>query len=244
MDKQEPKAETKQVPVVFTRKNPSKDYLSLGEQYRLLYSTEGSELTNGRKIAPEEIFANGEFGKEAGTIKTLMAKNDCRSILNFGCGNPDAFLKHTFIDKKTFIKHDGIDKHPVYNSIYDFLGKPYYKMYDPGIEGLQEYPDFPSEMVVCTDVLEHIPHQDIPWFLDELIKLTTKVLHVSIHLGPAVTVLPDGRNAHVTIKPREWWLWKIHQAQDRAKHQIRISTVYRYPVSSPGVYTDIDYTKY
>jgi hypothetical protein len=228
----------------YSRQAPSEDYSSLSEQYSLLYSKTGSKLTNGKELKPEEMFANGEFGKEADTIKTLMYIHSCRSILNFGCGNPDAFFKHKFIDRKTTVIEDAVEKNPIWDSIYDFLGRPYVKMYDPGIEALNTYPDFPSEMVVCTDVLEHIPEQDIPWFLDELLKLTTKVLHVSIHLGPAVTILPDGRNAHVCIKPREWWLWKLQQAQDRARHYVRVSTVYRYPVSAPGVYTDIDYAKY
>ena len=117
-------------------------------------------------------------------------------------------------------------------------------MYDPGIAGYDTYPDFPAELVVCTDVLEHIPAQDIPWFLDELIKLTTKVLHISIHLGPALTILPDGRNAHVCIKPREWWMWEIHQAEQRASHNVRINPVYRYPVGPDGNYTEIDYSLY
>lgn len=229
----------------YTRENPSEEYLSLGEQYRLLYSTEGGTLASGKKRAPEEMFANGEYAKEAPTIKALMEKNDCRSMINFGCGNPDAFFKHTFIDKKVKKKVGDDTMSPKYDSVYEYLGSPpFVKMYDPGIEELSEYPDFPAEMVVCSDVLEHIPAQDIPWFLDELFKLTTKVLHVTIHLGPAVTFLPDGRNAHVTVRPRDWWRQHIEDAKARANHQIHVSTVLRYPIDENGDYKVIDYDKY
>tara|TARA_B100000767_G_C19592509_1_gene462096 strand:- start:111 stop:812 length:702 start_codon:yes stop_codon:yes gene_type:complete len=231
--------------MAYSRENPSEEYKSLSEQYRLLYSTEGSTLTNKIKLPPEKMFANGEYAKEAPRIKRLMAKNDCRSIINFGCGNPDAFYTHRFVNEEVKITIDGGgSKSPVYDSVYDFLGKPYVKMYDPGIKELSFYPDFPAEMVVCTDVLEHIPAQDIPWFLDELFKFTTKVLHVSIHLGPAVTVLPDGRNAHVCIRPRDWWRQEISRAEDRAGHQIHISTVFRYPLDANGDYTNINYDDY
>ena len=232
-------------PMKYSRQNPSEDYTSLGEQYRLLYSEKGATLTNKKKIAPENMFANGEYAKEAPTIKKLMEKHDCRSLINFGCGNPDAFFKHKYINHnvKRPIEGGG-SKSPQYNSVYDFLGRPYVKMYDPGIEELSVHPDFPAEMVVCTDVLEHIPAQDIPWFLDELFKLTTKVLHVSIHLGPAVTILPDGRNAHVCVRPRDWWRQEIANAEARASHFVRTSVVFRYPISAPGVYTDIDYDNY
>ena len=228
----------------YTRQNPSDDYLSLGEQYRLLYSTEGATLSNDRKLAPEEMFANGEYAKEAPTIKQLIEKNDCRSLINFGCGNPDAFFKHKFLDKKTVKEVDGVQLSPEWPSVYDYLGRPFIKMFDPGIKELSDYPDFPAEMVVCTDVLEHIPPQDIPWFLDELLKLSTKVLHVSIHLGPALTTLPDGRNAHVCVRPRDWWRQQLTDAETRANHQVRINVVFRYPIHGPGQYTEIDYSKY
>lgn len=230
--------------IIYTKDSPSKDYLSLGEQYRLLYSTEGSTLTTGRQVKPEDMFANGEFAKEAPTIKKLMEKNDCRSLINFGCGNPDAFFKHPFIDKSSTIDKGGVAMNPRHKSVWSYLGKPYIKMYDPGIEELNVYPDFPAEMLVCTDVLEHIPAQDVPWFLDELLKLTTKVLHVSVHLGPAVTILPDGRNAHVCVRPRDWWRQQITKAEARASHQVRINVVFRYPVHGKGQYTEIDYKQY
>lgn len=229
----------------YTKQNPSEDYLSLAEQYRLLYSTEGGSLANGTKRAPKEMFANGEYGKEAPVIKRLMEKNDCRSLINFGCGNPDAFFVKPYIDK-TIVEEDdkGNKMSPVHDSVYDYLGRPYVVMYDPGIEELSEYPTFPGEMVVCTDVLEHVPAQDIPWFLDELFNLTTKVLHVTIHLGPAVTFLPDGRNAHVTVRPRDWWYQQIEAAKKRASHQIHVNTVMRYPVDKKGNYVNIDYSQY
>jgi hypothetical protein len=35
------------------------------------------------------------------------------------------------------------------------------------------------------------------------------VAFITIHTGPAMKHLPDGRNAHLTQEPIEWWLPKL-----------------------------------
>jgi hypothetical protein len=37
---------------------------------------------------------------------------------------------------------------------------------------------------------------------------------MSVHMGPALKTLPDGRNAHLIQEPVEWWLPKIMQRFD------------------------------
>jgi|TARA_Y100000034_G_scaffold115959_1_gene153691 hypothetical protein len=213
----------------YSRQNPSEEYLSLGEQYRLFHSIPYE--WEKRKVAPEDIFVVDRMQIVVLTIKKLMEQHDCRSIINFGCGKPDEFFKYKYINKSVKKPSQHVDRSvsPQYDSVYNFLGEPYVKMYDPGIEEVSVYPDFPAEIVVCTDVLEHIPAQDIPWFLDELLKLTTKVLYITICLSPALTILPDGRNAHVCIKPRDWWRQRIFEAEKRASHHVRVEVQFRYP---------------
>ena len=80
--------------------------------------------------------------------------------------------------------------------------------YDPGIEGYDDPPE-PTEMVACIDVLEHIEPELIDNVLDDLQRVTQRVGFFSIHTGPAVKVLPDGRNAHLIQEGYEWWLPKI-----------------------------------
>jgi hypothetical protein len=67
----------------------------------------------------------------------------------------------------------------------------------------------PAQMVCCIDVLEHIEPEYLDNVLDHLATLTEAVALLSIHTGPAVKTLTDGRNAHLTQQPMDWWLPKL-----------------------------------
>ena len=87
------------------------------------------------------------------------------------------------------------------------LGFPI-KNYDPCIPGL-DFPPEPADVVVCTDVLEHIEPDCIDAVLDDLYRLTKKMAVFLIANRPALRALPDGRNAHLIQEGPEWWLPKI-----------------------------------
>lgn len=82
------------------------------------------------------------------------------------------------------------------------------RMYDPGIEGLDSPPDS-AQFVTCIDVLEHIEPEYLDSVLDDLKRVTEFYGFFSIHTGPAVKTLSDGRNAHLIQEPASWWLPKI-----------------------------------
>lgn len=102
-----------------------------------------------------------------------------------------------------------------------------YQAYDPGIEKLAGDP-VPAEMVACIDVLEHIEPDCLEAVLNHLESLTEAVLLCTIHTGPAVKHLPDGRNAHLIQQPMDWWLpkimerWDIQVAQVIADHTFMV----------------------
>jgi hypothetical protein len=85
--------------------------------------------------------------------------------------------------------------------------------YDPGVPKLST-PPVPAEMVACIDVLEHIEPEFLDDVLDDLARLTEAVAFLTVHTGPAVKVLSDGRNAHLTQQPISWWLPKIWERFD------------------------------
>lgn len=64
----------------------------------------------------------------------------------------------------------------------------------------------PHDIVVCTDVLEHIEPEFLQDVFNDLRACTRSVLFVAVHCGPAVKVLADGRNAHLIQRPPRWWL--------------------------------------
>lgn len=81
-------------------------------------------------------------------------------------------------------------------------------LYDPAIPQWSALPD-PHEMVACIDVLEHIEPDCLDDVLDHLASLVQRLGFFTVHTGPAIKVLPDGRNAHLTQQPARWWLPKL-----------------------------------
>jgi hypothetical protein len=76
--------------------------------------------------------------------------------------------------------------------------------YDPAIPEKSEAPR-PADLVVCTDVLEHIEPDRLLYVLGDLQRVTKQVGYFVIHTGPAAKTLPDGRNTHLIQKGEAWW---------------------------------------
>jgi len=89
--------------------------------------------------------------------------------------------------------------------------------YDPAVPEISTPPE-PADLVVCTDVLEHIEPENLDEVLNDIQRLALKACLLGIHTGPAVKHLPDGRNAHLIQQPDSWWLqlllsrWTLHSA--------------------------------
>ena len=80
--------------------------------------------------------------------------------------------------------------------------------YDPAIPEWSA-PAQPCNFVACIDVLEHIEPALLDNVLDDLQRVTAGVGIFTVHTGPAVKFLTDGRNAHLIQKPPAWWLPKF-----------------------------------
>ena len=80
--------------------------------------------------------------------------------------------------------------------------------YDPAIPEWSA-PPAPCGFVACIDVLEHIEPALLDNVLNDLRRVTADVGVFTVHTGPAVKVLPDGRNAHLIQQPPAWWLPKF-----------------------------------
>jgi hypothetical protein len=70
----------------------------------------------------------------------------------------------------------------------------------------------PADLVVCTDVLEHIEPEKIMAVLDHLRALTRVELFTVISLVPTEKKLSDGRQAHILLKPESWWRMAMEAA--------------------------------
>ena len=65
------------------------------------------------------------------------------------------------------------------------------------------------DMVVCTDVLEHVEPAKLDAVLDHIWRLTGRVAYFVIDTRPANAILPDGRNAHLSLHDHWWWIDKL-----------------------------------
>lgn len=97
------------------------------------------------------------------------------------------------------------------------------RQYDPAIPSLAKMPS-PADLVVCTDVLEHVEPDRLKAVLRHLYELTGKGCYLAIATRPANKLLPDGRNAHLIIEDTHWWRkrikglpWEITAEEDRRK---------------------------
>lgn len=83
--------------------------------------------------------------------------------------------------------------------------------YDPCIPEFSSTPE-PHDAVACTDVMEHVEPELVDSVLKEIRRLTRKRAFFAIAMHPALKVLEDGRNAHLTIRDRLWWTQRLADA--------------------------------
>lgn len=80
--------------------------------------------------------------------------------------------------------------------------------YDPAIPGKEATPE-PAELVICTDVLEHIEPQCLDAVLTDLARVTKRKLLFDICIVPSVKKLPDGGQTHQILETPDWWKERI-----------------------------------
>jgi len=80
--------------------------------------------------------------------------------------------------------------------------------YDPAVPGKEADPR-PADIIVCTDVLEHIEPEKLFFVLDDIRRCLRKVGYFVIHTGAAQKTLADGRNTHLIQKDKQWWKGKL-----------------------------------
>lgn len=137
--------------------------------------------------AYQQLHQQGQFPGWAirpfvGRIATLIEQTGATSLLDYGCGE----------GKQYSVEH-----------VHHRWGiMP--ALYEPARPEYSAEPS-PADGVICTDVLEHVPEEEVPALCARLCGLARKFLFVSVCCRPAKRLLPDGRNSHVTLKSVAWW---------------------------------------
>lgn len=143
--------------------------------------------------------ADGE--KHVAVVKRLIEQTEPATILDYGCGE---------------------------NRLAEALKPIRVSGYDPGIPERSKMPK-PCDLVVCTDVLEHVEPERVGAVIDHIYRLTGNTAYLVISTKPANALLPDGRNAHLTVQPAERWLelltvlgWKV-QNHVISKNELQVT---------------------
>jgi hypothetical protein len=193
-------------PQKYTRAAPSPRYRRLIEQYQQMH-LHGDRHTG---VPPERTFPGESLPRQAPHIKRLIKLTGSTALLDYGCGKGQQYLPRRITDPEERIE---------YPDIQSYWGVKAIQRYDPAYQPFTQLPAGSFEGVICTDVLEHCPEEDIPWILGELFGYATRFVFANVACFPAKKRLPSGGNAHCTIKPVRWWEEHVERAA-RAKPEV------------------------
>lgn len=62
--------------------------------------------------------------------------------------------------------------------------------------------------MICTDVMEHIPLEEVDRVLAEIRSVSPNAFF-NISCVKAAEILPNGENAHCTVRPARWWTARL-----------------------------------
>ena len=114
----------------------------------------------------------------------MIKDTRAETLLDFGCGKADAYDNNDW-------------------------GWPMPTLYDPAIPEYAELPSGPFDGVYSTDVLEHIPEEQLPEVIEQIFSRAERFVYLGIANNEAKAVLSDGSNAHVTRRDVDWWTIQV-----------------------------------
>jgi hypothetical protein len=144
---------------------------------------EGSKVQQYRIIhASKEYGKGGDFKKWLPFIQSEIDAANVRSVIDYGCGQS--------------------------SDIVTVFPEAKHSFYDPAIQGKDTVPEGRFDAGYCTEMLEHIPEEEVDAVLQQM-RALSGVWFMTIHTGKANQILPNGENAHCTVRPPEWWTAKV-----------------------------------
>ena len=164
----------------------AKTYVRKPASQKSLAYGKGILITDAyRKMNSELHNSRLDFGVGGGRYAEVVTKlaatlGERPSVLDYGCGKGLLGKALTF---------------PIWE-------------YDPAILEKSE-PPRAADLVVCTDVLEHIEPDCLDAVLMDLSRCVKRIGYFVIHIGPSMKTLPDGRNAHLIQEGKDWWTERI-----------------------------------
>jgi hypothetical protein len=181
----------------FTRDHPSPRYLRLLEQYRRMH-VEGEVFL---RVPPDQTFPGKSLPPQARHVKRMIERTGARALLDYGSGKGQQYFPLPFTDPGGSV-HLGIAA---------WWGVEV-QCYDPAYPAFATLPAGRFDGVISTDVLEHCPEEDLPWIVGELFACANRFVFANVACFPARKRLPNGQNAHCTVRTLKWWRPLIERA--------------------------------
>lgn len=120
-------------------------------------------------------------------VLKLIRHTNARTLLDFGCGRSK--LSKALRNYGSSVKCTD---------------------YDPGRPKKATLPNDVFDIVTCTDVMEHVEPEYVDGVLGAIAQRAGKAAYFVIDTVPALRTLPDGRNAHLTVREAAWWLERLN----------------------------------
>ena len=175
----------------YSRANPSPAYLRMVGLYRELH-TRGEQVLG---LTPDETYPGISMLPHAKRIKELIDRTRARTVLDYGCGKGYQY-------DLPGVTIPGVG---MCDSVLDYWDIDEVRCYDPCFERYSKLPEGKFDGVISTDVLEHCSEDDMPWIVAEMFAFADHFVFASVACYPAKSTLPNGENAHATVRPIEWW---------------------------------------
>lgn len=169
-------------------------------------------ITRPELISPKMLDLNAELhrsnshygmggAKYADKVRQLCRDLNTHSVLDYGAGKQQLARSLEF---------------PIWS-------------YDPAIPEISASPR-PADIVLCTDVLEHIEPDKLEFVLDDLKRVTKRCGYFVIHKGAAVKTYADGQNTHLIQQGKEWWTKQLAKhfqiaKVDENEHELHFGVV-------------------
>jgi len=139
--------------------------------------------------ATRKVFSGRGCLKYADQLVALSQRVGAKSALDYGCGKGNQYMP----------------EHDKGYRLEEKLGYTVAK-FDPAVPQFAKRPKGHFDLVWCTDVMEHIPVEDVPVVIADLIGFADKALFVTVATHAAKKSLPNGENCHVTQMPADFWI--------------------------------------
>jgi FkbM family methyltransferase len=179
----------------YSRAQPSARYRELVSLYRRMHAEGESRLG----LSAEETFPGSSLFAHLARVKRLIESTGSKTILDYGAGKGMQYRPQKI----------AIDGRHVADGVAEYWDVDEVRCYDPGYAPHSALPEGRFDGVVCTDVLEHCPEEDLAWILDEIFGYAQNFVYLNVACYPARKTLPNGENAHITVRPPQWWRERI-----------------------------------